>query len=444
MAGRTHPRSRSPILKRPSSSTANDAKTSAYEPGNVPAVGVSAKDPGKGNSVFGPATAIEHGTLVTVEVSTAGKGIVAKIDLPFNTTIAGVKNTLSQRLNMPVPEQQLVADVAILNDGSSLAEIFAGSSDDGIRLLLVRTRGHRAVSGGADGTLRLWDLTRGQCLRTLQGHKSWVQGVDVDWEQMMALSASDDFTLRLWNLETGVCQHALCGHTASVLCLVADWAGKRALSGSYDRCIRVWDLASRTCSLELKGHTGRVQCIAVDWLSERILSGSGDGSARLWDAKTGICVQKMRRPGGTVCCVSVDWESNLALTGSMNGYLRLWSLDRGECLQQLVGHAEGLLCMSVDWKSCAAVTGGEDGTLSFWDFHSDRGGQMSLKKNLVEWTLSAESIWCMYVDWSQQCIVSGSGDGLLRKHCLKLMNSAPEFELRGHVGRVHCLAVQPA
>jgi WD40 repeat protein len=51
--------------------------------------------------------------------------------------------------------------------------------------------------------LRVWDPESGQCVRTLKGHRSSVNGVAITPDGRRAVSASQDNTLRVWDLESG-------------------------------------------------------------------------------------------------------------------------------------------------------------------------------------------------------------------------------------------------
>ncbi len=57
--------------------------------------------------------------------------------------------------------------------------------------------GRSALSGSADGTLKLWSAASGRCLRTLVGHAEWVTSVGLSGDGRIALSGSADRTLRL-------------------------------------------------------------------------------------------------------------------------------------------------------------------------------------------------------------------------------------------------------
>ena len=50
--------------------------------------------------------------------------------------------------------------------------------------------GNRAVSAGFDGTLRVWDVQSGECLRILEGHTERVNSVALTPDGNRAVSAT--------------------------------------------------------------------------------------------------------------------------------------------------------------------------------------------------------------------------------------------------------------
>jgi WD40 repeat protein len=61
--------------------------------------------------------------------------------------------------------------------------------------------GELALSGSADGTLRLWDAASGQTLRLFAGHNDAVNDAVFSPDGQTILSASADHTLRLWDVD---------------------------------------------------------------------------------------------------------------------------------------------------------------------------------------------------------------------------------------------------
>ena len=61
------------------------------------------------------------------------------------------------------------------------------------------------ASGSYDRTIKLWDITSGQLIRTLTGHTNSI-GWSIDLLNSQTLvSGSYDQTIKLWNWSTGEC-----------------------------------------------------------------------------------------------------------------------------------------------------------------------------------------------------------------------------------------------
>ena len=72
-------------------------------------------------------------------------------------------------------------------------------------------------------------------IQILYGHSSTVRCMAMS--DNLVVSGSRDNTLRLWNLTTGECLDVLQGHVAAVRCVCFD--GKKIVSGSYDYTVKV-------------------------------------------------------------------------------------------------------------------------------------------------------------------------------------------------------------
>jgi WD40 repeat protein len=64
----------------------------------------------------------------------------------------------------------------------------------------VSADGRTAVSGGGDGTVRVWDLTGTAAPRELTRHVGWVEAVAVSADGQTAVSGGADGTVRVWDL----------------------------------------------------------------------------------------------------------------------------------------------------------------------------------------------------------------------------------------------------
>jgi hypothetical protein len=105
---------------------------------------------------------------------------------------------------------------------------------------VLSTDGRRLLSGGKDGSVRLWDLASGRELCRCEGHRNQVTSVNFSPDGRRALSGSKDWTARLWDLESGRQVRVYRGHAGWVMSVAFSADGRTALSGGGDGTVRVW------------------------------------------------------------------------------------------------------------------------------------------------------------------------------------------------------------
>jgi hypothetical protein len=100
----------------------------------------------------------------------------------------------------------------------------------------------RLLSGGKDGSVRLWDLQTGRELVRCEGHRHQVASLSLSPDGCRALSGSKDLSVRLWDLTSGR-QLCVCrGHWQVVHQVAFAAEGNFALSASRDGTVREWQL----------------------------------------------------------------------------------------------------------------------------------------------------------------------------------------------------------
>ena len=93
------------------------------------------------------------------------------------------------------------------------------------------------MSGSTDNTIKIWN-TEGECIKTLEGHSSWVESVAIDGDRIV--SGSWDNTIKIWDMNTGKCLKTLKRHRDWVNSVAIE--GDRIVSGSDDETIKIWNI----------------------------------------------------------------------------------------------------------------------------------------------------------------------------------------------------------
>ncbi len=290
-----------------------------------------------------------------------------------------------------------VRGLAFSPDGQLLASVrfdFTGKGLEGGKELT----GHRSAvlavafqpgskenllaSAGADGLVKLWEPTaRGEFkpLRTLTGHDGPVRAVAWSADGSRLVTGGEDGTVRLWDPGSSRALRTLRGHTGWVTCVAFSPDGRRIASGSEDRSIRVWDLeekaessASAGAPLALEGAEDGVQALAWSRDGKRIVTVGGDGILHFWDVQSGVESKPLPGGQGQIRALAFSPDGKTLATAGWDGLVVLRDGVTGTPKQSLKGHTYGVtgVVFSVDGKRLASSS--EDRTVKLWDLVSGR------------------------------------------------------------------------
>ncbi len=136
------------------------------------------------------------------------------------------------------------------------------------------------VSGGSwDGTIRIWDLSNGNCLNTLNAHTSRVNFLR-SLPNDKLVSGSSDGTIRIWDLQSGNSYKILQEFSGiGGIQLISD---TRLISGSYNGIIQMLDLSSGNCLKSLQGR-GSISYLQLLPNGQLISGNCSDKTIQIWD-----------------------------------------------------------------------------------------------------------------------------------------------------------------
>ena len=73
------------------------------------------------------------------------------------------------------------------------------------------------VSCSGDESIRVWDLTTGNCLKVLHGHKDNVYSIKLNRFGQL-ISGSHDKSIKIWDLDSGECLQTI--HVDSLIWMI--------------------------------------------------------------------------------------------------------------------------------------------------------------------------------------------------------------------------------
>lgn len=84
---------------------------------------------------------------------------------------------------------------------------------DAVRSLAVLSD-DKIISDSKDNAIKIWDINKGDCIKTLNGHSDAVLSVAA-LENDKIISGSVDNAIKIWDINTGDCIKTLNGHSYS-------------------------------------------------------------------------------------------------------------------------------------------------------------------------------------------------------------------------------------
>ncbi|MFN6528432.1 caspase family protein [Nostoc sp. ChiSLP03a] len=231
----------------------------------------------------------------------------------------------------------------------------------------ISADGQTIVSGGADGTVLLWNFQGFPLAKRLRGHQGDVWSVAINGDGQTIVSGGDDGTVRLWNFQGLPLAEPLRGHQGVVRSVTISADGQTIVSGGRDGTVRLWNRLGLPLAEPLRVHQGIVLCVAISADGQTIVSGGRDGTVRLWNFQGLPLAEPLRGHQDYVNSVAISADGRTIVSGGDDGTVRLWNRLGLPLAEPLYGHKGNVYSIAISADVQTIVSGGRDGTVRLWN-----------------------------------------------------------------------------
>ncbi len=200
------------------------------------------------------------------------------------------------------------------------------------------------ASASGDLTVKLWhfDAVSGSCqaVWTVKAHEKEINALCFSPCTKMLISASQDKSVRIWSVTEGKLMHTLNGHKRGVWS-VACVKGQEALlaTGSADRTIKLWRLCEDfSCVKTFEGHANSVLRIGFMNSATQLVSAGSDGLIKIWDIRRSECLITLDDHVDRIWALNVIEDGAMLVTGDASAHIKFWqdvsSQERAQELQR--------------------------------------------------------------------------------------------------------------
>lgn len=304
-----------------------------------------------------------------------------------------------------------------------------------------------------DCSIRLWNISSGQCISTLKGHSNWVRSIDFSPDGKKLVSCSDDKTFIVWDVldpkKPEILEHN-CTHKSRLRVVRFSENGKFIASAGDDCVIKIWIILESN-SFQLENLTQfitdkHVRAVAFSSNNDLVAASIDDLSVRIWNLNTQECVAKLKNHKNWIRTIQFNYDGSILASGGDDNVVLLWDVNSKKILRRLEGHTSRIWTVSFSPDRKTFVSGSDHQSIKLWDVSyaddSTRDIQGKCLKTIQGYTRGVRSI---SFSPSVGLLASGSDDGIVRlwklDQCKKKTNySDCCVELLGHKGRVWSVA----
>lgn len=243
------------------------------------------------------------------------------------------------------------------------------------------------ASCSSDLTIKLWDPSKDYAnIRTLSGHDHSVSAVRfLASNENHLVSASRDGTLRIWDVSTGFCIKVIKSSTESWIMDVApSFDGRWLVSGGRDQAITVWEVSSAEPRAALLGHENFIECCvfappaSYEHLAtlaglrkpppatsscEFIATGARDKTIKLWEAR-GRLIKTLYGHDNWIRGLLFHPGGKYLLSVSDDKTIRCWDLSQEGRMVKTIDSAHGHFVSCLRWAPSPNTTENSDSAVA--------------------------------------------------------------------------------
>ncbi len=225
----------------------------------------------------------------------------------------------------------------------------------------------RVISGGADGTLRVWNIASGRCEKHVMAHVDAVASVAVTSDGKTAWTGSADSSVAEWDLAEGTETQRWEAH-ASAVTQVQIIDDARLLTTCADGTAKIWRTGNHDLLMTCDVHRSPISAAAVSPDGSTIATGSEDGHLLLWSARTGWDRRALRKQDRAIRCLTFSPDGTTLISGADDAVVRVWDVGTLEERQAITAHRNAMIGTAFLGKEpLGLMSAGGDGLVKRWN-----------------------------------------------------------------------------
>ncbi|NEZ56442.1 protein kinase domain-containing protein [Adonisia turfae] len=228
---------------------------------------------------------------------------------------------------------------------------------DRITALTFHPQQRILFSASSDGTVKLWDLNRGELVQTLQ-QPGW-QPTDLAVAPPYLIISDGTGYIDLWDLAKLSPCHRFNQHQDWVSVIATN--GKQLASISRDRTLRLWSLPEQRLLETIP--IGPSRALALHPSGQHVIVGNDQGQVNVWHVANLAKPDRLCSADDGITALALSPDARLLAVGTDGNALRIYQGTNGQCVSEL---AQGWGVVAISFDGNTLVSSSQDETVTVW------------------------------------------------------------------------------
>jgi WD40 repeat protein len=195
----------------------------------------------------------------------------------------------------------------------------------------------KIATGGADRTLRIFEVDTGKLLAQIEDHADWIFGIAFSPDGKRIASASRDKTSKVFDVEKKDSLVTFPAHAQPVYTVSFTPDGKGVATGGEDNRIRIWNPDNDgKATRDLTGFGGTIFKLRYAPDGQTLLACGADKNVSVFSTKGGGLIRRMQGQKDWIYSLAISRDGKTAASGSWDGEVKLWNLADGKLLRTII------------------------------------------------------------------------------------------------------------
>lgn len=236
----------------------------------------------------------------------------------------------------------------------------------------------QVVIGTKTGKLQLYDLASGNLLETVDAHDGALWSLSLSPDQRGFVTGGADKSVKFWDFELvkdenstqkrlSVKQTRTLQLDEEVLCVSYSPNQKLLAVSLLDCTVKIFYVDTLKFFLSLYGHKLPVICMDISYDGALIATGSADRNVKIWGLDFGDCHKSLFAHDDSVMYLKFVPKSHLFFTAGKDRKIKQWDADKFEHVQTLEGHHQEIWCLAISPSGDYVVSSSHDKSLRLWE-----------------------------------------------------------------------------